>query len=96
MLRVRTANRVMRVALPSGGNLAKWKHGVPRNRMRETFTSGSVGGLVEQSPILPGQPPCYPYDRSTVNEDRKASDCSSRHGNARTRLNFAFGRESVR
>lgn len=41
--------------LPSGDNLSVWKHAVPRNRMRETLTSGSVGGLVEQSPILPGQ-----------------------------------------
>jgi len=40
--------------LPSGDNLAVWKRAVPRNRMRETLTSGSVGGLVEQSPILPG------------------------------------------
>lgn len=42
--------------LPSGDNLSVWKRAVPRNRMRETLTSGSVGGLVEQSPILPG--PC--------------------------------------
>jgi hypothetical protein len=27
--------------------------------MREIFTSGSVGGLVEQSPSLPGQPSRY-------------------------------------
>jgi len=51
---------VMRVDLPSGVNLAVWKRAAPRNRMRETFTSGSVGGLAEQSPILPGQPTCYP------------------------------------
>ena len=44
----------MRV-VASGCNLAVWKRAAPRNRMRETFTSGSVGGLVEQSPILPGQ-----------------------------------------
>src|SRR6266700_1181105 len=37
------------------GNLTVWKRAVPRNRMREIFTYGSVGGLVEQSPILPGQ-----------------------------------------
>ena len=37
---------VMRVDLPSGVNLAVWKRAVPRNRMRETFKSGSVGGLV--------------------------------------------------
>ena len=37
---------VMRVDLPSGVNLAVWKRAAPRNRMRETFTSGSVGGLV--------------------------------------------------
>jgi hypothetical protein len=34
--------------------LAVWKRAAPRNRMREIFTSGSVGGLVEQSLILPG------------------------------------------
>ncbi len=81
---------VMRVDLPSGVNLAVWKRAVPRNRMRETFTSGSVGGLAEQSPILPGQPTCYPYDYSTVNEDGKLLDGSSRYGNARTRLNSAL------
>ena len=37
---------VMRVDLPSGVNLAVWKRAAPRNRMRETFTSGSVGGLI--------------------------------------------------
>jgi len=46
----------MRVDLPSGVNLVVWKRAIPRNRMREIFTSGSVGGLVEQSPILPGRP----------------------------------------
>ena len=35
--------------------LAVWKRAAPRNRMRENFTSGSVGGLVEQSPALPGR-----------------------------------------
>jgi len=44
----------MRADLPSGVSLAVWKRAAPRNRMRETFTSGSVGGLAEQSPILPG------------------------------------------
>ena len=39
----------------ASGILAVWKRAAPRNRMRENFTSGSVGGLVEQSPILPGQ-----------------------------------------
>ena len=34
--------------------LAVWKRAALRNRMRENFTSGSVGGLVEQSPALPG------------------------------------------
>ena len=34
--------------------LIVWKRAMPRNRMREILTSGSVGGLVEQSPILPG------------------------------------------
>ena len=37
--------------------LAVWKRAALRNRMRENFTSGSVGGLVEQSPALPGQKP---------------------------------------
>ena len=82
----------MRVDLPSGVNLAVWKRAVPRNRMRETFTSGSVGGLAEQSPILPGQPTCYPYDYSTVNEDGESTGDSSRYRVARTRLNFAFCR----
>ena len=58
--------------------------------MREILTSGSVGGLAEQSPILPGQPTCYPYDYSTVNEDGKSSDGSSRYRVARTRLNSAL------
>ncbi len=35
--------------------LAVWKRAAPRNRMREILTSGSVGGLVEQSLILPGR-----------------------------------------
>ena len=39
----------MRVDLPSGVNLAVWKRAAPRNRMRETFTSGSVGGLAGNS-----------------------------------------------
>ncbi len=37
-----------------GCNLVVWKRATPRNRMRESLTSGTVGGLVEQSPILPG------------------------------------------
>ena len=82
---------VMRVDLPSGVNLAVWKRAVPRNRMRETFTSGSVGGLAEQSPILPGQPTCYPYDCSSVDEDGELSRGASRHRVARTRLNSALG-----
>ena len=52
--------------LPSGDNLAVWKRAAPRNRMRETFTSGSVEGLVEQSPILPGHPAIVPADRPRV------------------------------
>ena len=43
----------MRVVLPSGGNLTVWKRAVPRNRMRETFTSGSVGGLVGDNRFYP-------------------------------------------
>ena len=39
----------MRVDLPSGVNLAVWKRAAPKNRMRETFTSGSVGGLAGNS-----------------------------------------------
>ncbi len=31
----------------SSDNLAVWKRAAPRNRMREIFTYGSVGGLVE-------------------------------------------------
>ena len=34
-------------------NLVVRKRAIPRNRMREILTSGSVGGLAEQSPILP-------------------------------------------
>ncbi len=45
---------MMRDAAASG-TLAVWKRAVPRNRMRENFTYGSVGGLVEQSLILPGR-----------------------------------------
>jgi len=36
------------------------------------------------------QPTCYPYDYSTVNEDGKWFDVSSRHDNTRTRLNSAL------
>jgi hypothetical protein len=36
------------------------------------------------------QPTCYPCDYSTVNEDGKLFDGSSRHCVARTRLNFAL------
>jgi|GEM_PF-5510066 len=46
--------RMMRDAAASG-ILAVWKRAAPRNRMREILTSGSVGGLVEQSLILPGR-----------------------------------------
>jgi hypothetical protein len=70
--------------------LIVWKRAIPRNRMREILTSGSVGELVEQSPILPGQPTCYPYDCSTVNEYAEVLDRSSHHGKARTRLNSAL------
>jgi hypothetical protein len=38
----------------ASGILAVWKRAAPRNRMREIFTSGSVGGLDEQSLVLPG------------------------------------------
>jgi hypothetical protein len=41
------------------GNRAVWQRAVPRNRMRAIFTSGSVGGLDEESPILPGQLTAY-------------------------------------
>ena len=43
----------MQVDLPSGVNLAVWKRAAPRNRMRETFTSGSVGGLVGDNRFYP-------------------------------------------
>jgi hypothetical protein len=46
--------------------------------------------LVEQSPILPGQPTCYPYVCSTFTEDGRMIDGSSRQGKARTRLNSAL------
>jgi hypothetical protein len=53
---VRGRKRMMRDAA-SSDILAVWKRAVPRNRMREILTSGSVGGLVEQSLILPGPGP---------------------------------------
>jgi hypothetical protein len=43
----------MRVVLPSGGNLTVWKRAAPASRMRETFTSGSVGGLVGDNRFYP-------------------------------------------
>jgi hypothetical protein len=43
----------MRTDLPSGVSLTVWKRAVPRNRMRETFTSGSVGGLAGDSGFYP-------------------------------------------
>jgi hypothetical protein len=39
----------------ASGILAVWKRAAPRNRMREILTSGSVGGLAEQSLVLPGR-----------------------------------------
>ena len=45
---------MMRGAAASG-TLAIWKRAAPRNRMREILTSGSVGGLAEQSLALPGR-----------------------------------------
>ena len=50
--------RMMRDAA-SSDILAVWKRAAPRNRMREIFTSGSVGGLAEQSLALPGRPVVY-------------------------------------
>jgi len=41
------------------------------------------------------QPTCYPRDRSTVNEDEKLLDGSTRFGEARTRLNSAIGGDSA-
>jgi hypothetical protein len=38
----------------ASGILAVRKRAAPRNRMREILTSGSVGGLAEQSLVLPG------------------------------------------
>ena len=93
VLEAADGDMVMRVDLPSGVNPAVWKRAAPRNRMRETFTSGSVGGLAGNSPILPGQPTCYPYDYSIVTEDGQLFDISSRHRVARTRLNSAFFRQ---
>ena len=46
--------RMMR-GVASSGIPAVWKRAVPRNRMREILTSGSVGGLAEQSLALPGR-----------------------------------------
>jgi hypothetical protein len=40
------------------------------------------------------QPTCYPYDYSTVSEDGELFDSSSRHDNARTRLNSALTSKS--
>jgi hypothetical protein len=40
----------MRVVLPAGGNLTVWERAVPRKRMREIFTSGSVGRSGAQAP----------------------------------------------
>ena len=51
---------MMRDAAASG-ILAVWKRAAPRNRMRESFTYGSVGGLVEKSLILPGRDVRYPH-----------------------------------
>jgi len=48
------------------------------------------GGIGWQQRILPGQPTCYPYDCSTVDEEGKSLDGSSRQAKARTRLNSAF------
>jgi len=39
----------------ASGILAVWKRAAPRNWMREILTSGSVGGLAEQSLALPGR-----------------------------------------
>ena len=39
----------------ASGILAVRKRAAPRNRMREILTSGSVGGLAEQSLVLPGR-----------------------------------------
>jgi hypothetical protein len=39
----------------ASGILAVRKHAAPTNRMREILTSGSVGGLAEQSLVLPGR-----------------------------------------
>jgi len=45
---------VARIAATSR-DLVVWKRATLKNRMREIFTSGSVGGSVEQSPSLPGR-----------------------------------------
>ena len=47
--------RTMTRTAVSNGCSSVRKRAEPRNRMREILTSGSVGGLAEQSPILPGR-----------------------------------------
>ena len=63
----------MRVVLPSGGNLTVWKRAVPRNRMRETFTSGSVGGLVGNNRFYPDS---RRATRMIVQPFTRMEDCS--------------------
>ena len=62
--------RMMRDAA-SSGILAVWKRAAPRNRMREILTSGSVGGLIEQSLILPGR--CRGSIRTVSEKSKLAS-----------------------
>ena len=56
----------------ASGILAVWKRAAPRNRMREILTSGSVGGLAEQSLALPGRKVRIPRKMETrrVSEGR--------------------------
>ena len=56
----------------ASGILAVWKRAAPRNRMREILTSGSVGGLAEQSLALPGRNVRFPRKMETrrVSEGR--------------------------
>ena len=55
----------------ASGILAVRKRAAPRNRMREILTSGSVGGLAEQSLVLPGRIYEVPEVRHSLSRWRK-------------------------
>ena len=58
----------------ASGILAVWKRAAPRNRMREILTSGSVGGLAEQSLALPGHSLPYLGDSSAAGSHFRGID----------------------